>query len=262
MSVITVEIKNSKKGVMDPAYELMSVDILQEANRLPIAELVLLDGNSSNEKFPISESGFFDPGATISISARREESSLSKIFEGIVVRHSIRADRQGSYLVIELTDKAYALTMHRQSMVFREKTDSDAISKLVKDAGLKVKKVDPTTLKHQTLVQYDATDWDFILARAEANGMVVLVADGNFSAVKPKIGSPGTTFIYGLSEIYEADLQADARQQFKKVSAVNIDAKTRVLAKPSEGADPNYSMGSLKPASIATDIASGVGSVT
>ena len=38
------------------------------------------------------------------------------------------------------------------------------------------------------VVQYDASDWDFLLCRAEANGHVVMVEDGKITAAPPATG--------------------------------------------------------------------------
>jgi len=42
-----------------------------------------------------------------------------------------------------------------------------------------------TTTVWPEQVQYYATDWDFILARAEANGMIITTINGTVTVAKP-----------------------------------------------------------------------------
>jgi hypothetical protein len=57
---------------MPTSYNLLSVDISSEYNRVPSAELLLLDGDLASQAFPISDSAFFEPGKEISINLRYE----------------------------------------------------------------------------------------------------------------------------------------------------------------------------------------------
>ena len=62
------------------------------------------------------------------------------------------------------------------------KTDSDVITDLAGDLD---KDIDTTTFTNKQLVQFDTTDWDFIVTRAEANSMLVLTDDGKLVVKKP-----------------------------------------------------------------------------
>ncbi len=84
-------------------------------------------------------------------------------------------------------------------------------------------KVDATTEKHPELVQHQATDWDFVLSRAEANSMVVLVKDGEVAVKKPALsGSPIVSLAYGANVI-SFDLALDAETQLQAVEATSWD---------------------------------------
>lgn len=258
MSNITAEIYNVTKGkAMDYRYELMYIDLCKEANRIPWAELTVLDGDASKGKFEVSDEGFFDPGTEIRISMREDDAPMAKLFQGIVVRQCAKAGKIGSYLTIELADKAFALTTERKSAVYRKQDDSAVIRKLIKENKVTVGKVFSTGFKHTELVQYWSTDWDFILTRAEANGLLVLVDDGKIDVSPPNASkAPKAKFEYGITEIYDLEIEADARSQFGKVVAHGYDIKTQKLTPPQPGAEAKLAPGRLKGAAIAGKVGS------
>jgi hypothetical protein len=97
---------------MPATYELMSIDVSTEYNRVPTAELVLLDGHAATQAFPISEGTFFEPGQEININLRYggaadEEAS---VFKGIVLKQGLRLDSEGCTLAVELSDLAVKMT--------------------------------------------------------------------------------------------------------------------------------------------------------
>lgn len=252
---ITIEISNSKKGALKKLDDILSIDIMLNANRLPLAEIVLIDGNVGEGKLPLSDSGFFDPGEQITIKGRRsEKSSLVPIFKGLVMSQTIQMNRGSARLVIELGDKAHAMTMNRRSFVYRKKADSDVISQLASEAGVSVGKTDKTLPKHEELVQYNCSDWDFCLSRAEANGLILLVSDGALQAVQPKLSSESLTLTMGTSNILDIELKADARAIYGAVKAFNYDPKKRVLSKATDSAATFATPGTLRAPTIAKSL--------
>lgn len=212
---------------MDPSYELISLEIRREVGKIPHAELRLYDGSASRGLFPIADSSFFEPGAPIEIQLRYEGKSDSSVFSGLVTRQRIENNGNDAYLVIGLKDKAVALTGSRMSAVYRQKADSDIIKALIQTAGLKAGQIPATQPKHKEMVQYNCTPWDFILSRAEALGLLVVVEDGTVSLMDPTAGTSGDTheFTYGMFEIYDFDIEADATYQPAKISSFGWDPK-------------------------------------
>ncbi|NEO17461.1 MULTISPECIES: hypothetical protein [unclassified Moorena] len=47
---------------MNPEYNVMSIDIIKEVNKIPIAQIILLDGDAAEQEFAISNTEFFKPG--------------------------------------------------------------------------------------------------------------------------------------------------------------------------------------------------------
>ena len=89
--------------------------------------------------------------------------------------------------------------------------------------------VTSTQLSHKSLVQYDATDWDFLVCRAEANGHVVGVRDGEVTVGPPVVDAePVVTVQFGAT-LLELDAEIDSRWQVKGVSATAWNAADQAL---------------------------------
>jgi Rhs element Vgr protein len=199
-------------------HQIESVVVARGVNRVAGADIFVLDGDPASEAFPASDGSEFVPGAEIEIQAGYHGQDES-IFKGIVVRHAIKATlRRPSVLHVECRDKAVALTVGRKSAYFYDQTDSDTIDQLGGAAGLTTD-VEATTVTHKQLVQYRATDWDFIVSRAEANGQIVVTKDGTLSVKKPNASaSPAVSLRYG-GNLIEFEAFMDARTQYKAVKA-------------------------------------------
>src|SRR3954468_20006795 len=112
MSVVTATILSSGRRI-DPSYEIMSIDIISEANRIPRAQIVLIDGDAAQQRFPISDADTFKPGTPIEISLRYEgePEQPRALFKGLVVGQRVEAGAYGSQLTVELKDAAFKLTL-------------------------------------------------------------------------------------------------------------------------------------------------------
>lgn len=249
---------------MDSTYDLLSIDIRRECNRIPQAELRLHDGNAAKQEFPVSDSGFFDPGAEIEIKVRYEGEEDATVFKGLVVRHGLEATDRGSVLVIVVKDAAVKLTGARKSTVFDDKKTDDAIIKqLITDAGLDPGDIAPTKPQHPGMVQYYCTAWDFILSRANAQGLLVVADDGKISVAKLEVkGAAKHTFEYGISEIFEVDVEADAAVQYKSVESVAWDPKQQKRTAASKAASVTLSPGDLDGEKLGEAVGKGVATLS
>lgn len=247
MSVVTVTVLSGGRAI-DPVHQLLSVDIRRELNRLPTAQLVFMDGDLATREYPVSDSGLFDPGQEIEIKARYEGDSAAggdqSLFKGLVVRHAIESNAQGSSLRVELRDKAVKLAHPRRSQVLEKMSDSALIKQLIGDVGLAAGTVDATVPTHDTLVQYDCSDWDLIVSRAEANGLVVAVQDGRINVTKPDTSAAAALAIdHGLDEIYELAFETDAMGQDVSFKARSWSILDQAIVETAGAAAPASSQG-------------------
>lgn len=250
--VVRFDLLSDGQAIGVGLLDIMSITVVREFNRIPTAKLVIRDGDPARQDFEVSNEDFFIPGKKITIRAGLDD-DRTQIFEGIVVRHAIKVRQSGaSDLHIECRDAAVRMTIGRHSAYFEEVKDSEVIETLIgKYRGL-TPEVDSTNLKHRELVQHHSTDWDFLLARAEANGLLVLAEDGKIKVKKPKSDSAPTFQIeYGRGEIFEIEAEMDARNQWKSVKARSWDYANQQLFESETDSAPFQEGGNLSGATLA-----------
>jgi len=197
---------------------------------VPFAKLVLLDGDMPEQNFPLSNSDQFKPGKIIKINAGYDDDEET-IFEGVVIRHGIKMGADNfSRLVIECRDKAVAMTVGRKNANYIDSKDSDVITTLIGNSSGLTADVEASTTQYKELVQYYSTDWDFMLSRAEVNGMVVCVEAGKVTVGAP-LGSEAATLVVTYGEdMMEFSADLDARSQLTSVESVAWDPAQQALA--------------------------------
>lgn len=216
--------------------QLLAAYITKAVNKISSARLVYLDGSASSGDFPLSNSGTFVPGKKVEILAGGPNDPES-LFKGIVVRQSVKVrDHIAPQLVIECRHEAVRLTVGRKSDYFFDEKDSDIISGLLSKAKVDAD-VEDTAVTHKQQVQYHCTDWDFLLARARANGKLVLTNSDKAEVKKPVFAGTAVCTLQFGATILELDAEIDARQQYGAVKSLSWDAAQQsVLEK--DAADP------------------------
>lgn len=176
------------------SFDVESIEIEKEINRIPRATIVMYDGDitNGNIEYSHSDSTDFDPGKTIEIKGGYREGGKPKlIFKGIITEHSIQKSRHryGVRLIIKCKHEAYKMAIGRKVRYFEEnKKDSEVFGTIISDNYSPLKStVEATTYQHSKLVQYNSTDWDFILSRADVCGFVVIAGDEEITIGKPKV---------------------------------------------------------------------------
>jgi len=192
-----------------PDYvQVKSMYVERGINRIPTAKVTVLDGEASTQTFKASSSDTFIPGAKIVINAGYDTQSQA-IFKGIITGQSIRIDDSGSVLEVECRDEAIKMIVGRKCLTFLQQRDSDVISSIIGKYSLQSDITTTSTIWPEQ-IQYNVTDWDFILERAEVNGLIVNVVNGKVSVVKPDADTkPALKVTYGDNMIgFNASLNA------------------------------------------------------
>lgn len=209
------------------AYSVMNIVVEKEINRIPTARLILLDGNPSSQEFELSNQDLFLPGKEIEIKAGYH-SAEETIFKGIVIKHSLKIRASQSFLIVECKDKAVKLTIGRKCKYFYDSKDSDILNEIIGTFSLE-NDVEATSVQHKELVQYNVSDWDFCVIRAQANGKVLIVDDGKISVKKPDASlAEVETVSYGATML-DFDAEMDARNQFQKVTSYGWNAADQAV---------------------------------
>jgi Rhs element Vgr protein len=256
MSVVTTTILSNNQR-MNPEYEVLSIDVVKDVNRIPYAQITLLDGDAAQQKFAISDEAFFEPGKEIEIKLRYEGSPAAEVsvFKGLVVRHAVEANAAGLLLTVEMKDEAIKLTQSRRSEVYHAKTDSEIIGTLITNSGLTKGRMAITQPAHLEIVQYYCTDWDFILSRADANGLLVVAEHGAVTLSDIRMsGIAAHTFEFGISDIYNFEIEVDVNHQYAEIQSIAWDLKNQKLTQASKARDFTLAQGNVKAATVAKTV--------
>lgn len=219
------------------SYDILDFKVFKAINRIATAKLKILDGSVAKENFTVSSGDDFVPGKEIELQIGYDMTTKS-IYKGVIISQSLQSrGRSGSLLVVECQDKAVKMTIGQNNGVFADSTDSDVLQKLASNHGLSAE-ISSTSNTFPQIIQYYTTDWDFMLSRAEVNGMIVLASDNQLTVGAPKTSSAALmTLTYG-SNIFDFDLKMDARTQLSGVQATAWDYKNQALVDAS-ASDPS-----------------------
>ncbi len=242
-SLVSMSIKVNGSAIKDE-LRVLSVEVDFEVNRIGCAEIVLLDGEANTGKFEASSSSEFVPGNEITIEAGYDNKN-ELLFKGVICSQNIRINPiEGSVLEVVCRDKAIAMTVGRKSLTFSEKTDSDVITSVLGNYSGISPKVSSTTIQLPQLVQYYTTDWDFVLSRAETNGLIVTSVNGTLAVQKPDENTESVlTLNYG-DDIHEFNGDMDSIYQLGSVKASAWDYQTQEIVS-GEGTNDHAGAGNI-----------------
>lgn len=226
---------------LDSSFVVMRINVYKGINKVSRAMITIIAGDSYMSTFEESENASFSPGTTVVISLGYDQTNVG-VFTGVLIKHSLSVKRgyensfSSSLLVLECADKAIKMTIANKSEIYEQKKDSDIISTLLGNYGL-TKTVDASTVTHDFMSQYNVNDWDFMIKRAHANGLVVFNSDNSVSVKKPAVtGSSLANVEYGISA-YSFEAEIDASTQLQGVSVNAWDPLKEALVTQT-GLDP------------------------
>jgi Rhs element Vgr protein len=222
--------------VVERSQHLLAVCIIKSVNKIASARLIYMDGSASTGDFPLSNGNLFIPGKKIEILAGSNNNQVL-LFKGIVIKQNLKIRKHTApHLIIECRHIAVQLTVGRKNTYFSDKTDSEIISDILNKSSISCD-VETTSIRHKQQVQYYASDWDFMLMRAEANGKLVYTIDDKVLIKKPEFnGTAVCTLLYGAT-ILELDSEIDARNQYSQVKSYTWDPTQQIIHEK-EAADP------------------------
>lgn len=237
---------------LSTSIEIISIDISAWVNRINTATLVFNDGNMPEAKFPNSDSATFVPGAEIKIQLGYDQ-QFTDIFTGVIIKHSVKiSGKNDARLVVECKDKALAMTVGRKNANYIDKKDSDIITSLIGNAAGLSSSVTATTFQHKELVQFYCSDWDFMLARAEANGMLVTLDAGKVTVAPPLVSAAAVlTVTYGM-DLIEFNAELDARHQLSNVTSNGWDLGSHQLLQQTATPEALNEQGNVTSATLAS----------
>ena len=211
----TVLIGDAEEEV-SATYGVKTITVERTCNRIPTATLVIVDGDSVTQEFEASNDVSFAPGEKIHIKGGYDFSDKT-LFKGIITKHAIKSTNKTNYLIIECKDEAFKMTQARKNKIFYEATESDVVGDIITENGLNGS-MTSTSHTHHEIVQYQATDWDFIQYRAQINNMLCFTENGEITIEAPTLSGSVFTAIFG-DNVFSFEAEIDARNQYDAFEA-------------------------------------------
>jgi Rhs element Vgr protein len=227
-SIATFTVKVAGNAIPD-TLNVLSVFIEKRINRIPTAIISILDGEADAGKFDASSSATFLPGAELTIEAGYD-STNAVIFQGMITRQTIKINQSvGSLLEVECRDKAVKMIVGRKSLTYSAQKDSDIISTIIGTYSDLSSDVTATTTAWPEMIQYYVTDWDFMLSRAEANGLIVTALNNKVTVGKPDANTTAVLTVTFGEDLLEFNADLNSVSQIGSVKASSWDYKTQAV---------------------------------
>ncbi|MFO1418197.1 MAG: type VI secretion system tip protein VgrG [Methylotetracoccus sp.] len=227
---------------------------------MPYARLRIADGDSARGDFGRSSGEFFVPGRKLTLLAGYH-GETQPLFEGRVLNQRLMVRNGASWLEVECRDAAFAMTLERRNRYFADKNDADIVSELIgeySNVGVSAGQAATTSTQHPQLLQYQTSDWDFMIARLEAAGLVCFVDAGVITTLKPSLDDEALAELSYGGTVLELDADLDARSQTGGVRAVAWDPAGQALVEvtatdPGWAGNGNLTASELSAASTRTE---------
>jgi len=195
--------------------------------------------------FPIpkAEELNLGPGMPIKVSMGRGNDT-EEVFSGYITKQNIEAKNDGRFLLyLDCKHTANRMTLATQTRFLHhdanrngsngEKVatiDDDTLLKHLveqKPYELEFKAVEGTSIKHENMLQYQCSDWDFLVMRAEATGRVCILKENTVELVKPELATETSETILLGEEILEYEAEYDEANVAQKVKLNSWDIGTK-----------------------------------
>ncbi|MCX4781777.1 VgrG-related protein [Streptomyces sp. NBC_01264] len=137
-------------------------------------------------------------GHQVEIRSGKDAPSATPLIRGEITSLEARCEDNLIYIVARGYDHSHVLQRSRRTRTFVNTKDSDIAGRVAADAKLKIEKIDETKYVHRHLAQIAQTDWDFLQARARANGFEMGVTDRKLYFRRAS-GTPGAVPLKGTA---------------------------------------------------------------
>lgn len=216
---------------LNEAYTIVSIKVNHELNKISSAIIIINDGSIETGDLLASDSADLIPGVTIVITAGFGDAAEEIIFDGLIIRQAVEISANGRFtLIVTCKHKAVSMTINRTEAEFLAQTDSSIMSSILQNYSQLTATVTSTGLKHEGMFQKSATDWDFILSRADFLGFVISM-DGAALKIAPPAVTGTAVLRVGFGESmrsFRAELNAE--MQVPAITTNSWNLKTQVLS--------------------------------
>lgn len=225
-------------------YSVINAKIYRACNKIDKATISISADIIDNSQFEIPDNKIFNPGTELKFQAGPTD-KVNTLFEGCVTTHQLKINsEQQTLFILECRGFAYPATFGRKNNVYENSKDDTVIKKILGQYGLSAK-VDSTGIEIPQLVQYYCTDWDFVLTRAQNNGLVVITDGKQVKVCKPNVSaSPVLTITYG-DNLIAFDGSISASEQYTDTKACAWDVSRQQIIKATASKPPLNAQGDI-----------------
>jgi Rhs element Vgr protein len=230
--------------------QVIDISIYRELNKIPYATIRIADGSAADSDFEIGNSGEFSLGKSIEIKLGYNTDDES-VFRGIIVGNSHAIHGRQSTLVLTCKHEAVKMTISPKSRHFNDVMDSDVVEQILQENELTDTQIPSFGHTHEQLLQANVSDWDYILARIDSNGMACSIDGAKFMVIKPDPSEDSVHTLTFGSNIISYRSESDIRSQATVVKASSWDYANQEVQEV-EGADlDSASPGNVSASTIA-----------
>ena len=231
---------------------ILAIETQHEFNRIATARILVADGTAAGETYTQSSGEHFVPGNEVEIKMGYASEEVS-VFMGVVVKQRISHNGEAGLLEITCKHKTFRMTAGEKFAVFEEAPDSDVINQILGNYGF-APDVETTQITHQSVVQYNSTDWDFIVNRAESNSMVVLCKDDSVAVFKPDVSAGESLELLFGATIIDFEAELDGRLQEPQLVGRGWNYDSQAAAEETADIGDVDTIGNLPSDDLASDL--------
>ncbi|MCO5167309.1 MAG: hypothetical protein M9894_13240 [Planctomycetes bacterium] len=212
-----------------------------------------------DEDGALSDGSRFKLGAELTIELGYLGAGVKEVFKGEVTGWRGAFPRRGGRtLTVVAQDKFHRLRRNRRQKTFLNMKDSDAVNQAVSAAGLTAQ-VEATDVTQDAISQWNLTDADFILQRAQSFGYEVCFEQGKVQFRKPKLDGAAVATLewHKALKSFHVVLSVESQQKDLKVSAWDPIQKAPIAATVAKGQERSMMGGTVQGAKAAEDVNAG-----
>lgn len=198
---------------------------------------------SSFGSIPAQQNNHFLPGKKVQINLANTKEEVREVFSGYIVKQTVEAKNNGTLLLcIDCKHEANLLTLQKRTRVLQhvgttsstasdqstiETVDEISVLKKVVEQGsdgninLEIEGLGTTKVDHENMVQYNCSDWDFLVMRAEVLGYVCVVQNKTITLLKPVVQAQGSTQLELGENLFSYEAEHDETHRREKTTFSN-----------------------------------------
>ncbi len=231
------------------------LDTKLAVNQIPSGKVVLSapGGTTADLKALSHDAERCEPGTAVIIKIKSVSPEVV-LFSGVVQQQSYSVRMGRSELTLKLRHPLQKLVASHRNQLFEKMSDKQVLQQLLQDHQIpQGSRMQGLSVVHPQMVQFDCSDWQFIRARLNANGVWLLPdANGGVSVVEPKVSSGTAQYTLYQSQsmaqadgkeplIEEACWQFSGMEQPGKLAVASWDIKQQAMSQSTQGKP--YSLG-------------------